>query len=78
MNTSYYHSLSAGLSRLESSLPEGLEAEERSAIRTAISAIRSWISTQLAEIQRIEQERREAARRKEEERQKRLQQSQQE
>ncbi len=35
MNTSYYHSLSAGLSRLEGSLPEGLESEERTAVQAA-------------------------------------------
>lgn len=78
MNTSYYHSLSAGLSRLEGSLPEGLESEERTDVQAAIGAIRSWISTQLSEIRRIEQERLEAARRREEERKKALQAKQQE
>ncbi len=54
MSTAYYSSLSAGLSRLASSLPDWLESEERAAVNSAISQIRSWIADQIREIREIE------------------------
>lgn len=50
MSTAYYSQLAASLSRVEQSLPSGLQPEEQTALTQAFSRLFSLISAQIEAI----------------------------